>query len=112
MSECEALKFTFLTQYAQKVKNKFREDSSLSPSKVRLTLSSENSYGQRLRRYMREKYNKTGDHQIFREDAVATAKFFLDDLQLTNPQAEIEITSFKTVIEFLEGVDLEQESVT
>ena len=61
---------------------------------------------------MNQKYNKTGSPQIFRQDAAAVAKFFLDDLQQTNPQAQTEIASFKTVIEFLEGVDLEQESVT
>jgi hypothetical protein len=75
-------------------------------------LSSENSLGQRLRVYIREKYKKTGNPQIFVNDAVAVGKFFLGDLQETNPQAQEEITSFKTVIEFLEGVDLEQESVT
>ena len=61
---------------------------------------------------MHENHNKIGNPQIFVNDAVAVAKFFLDDLQETTPQAQMEITSFKTVIEFLEGVDLEQESVT
>ena len=61
---------------------------------------------------MHEKYNKTGDPQIFREDAAAVAKFFLDDLQESNPEAQTQIAALKNVIEFLEGVDLEQESVT
>lgn len=61
---------------------------------------------------MHEEYNKTGDPQIFREDAAAVAKFFLDDLQENNPEAQTEIAAFKNVVEFLEGVDLEQESVT
>ena len=39
-------------------------------------MSNENSLGHRLRKYMHEKYNKTGDPQIFREDAAAVAKFF------------------------------------
>lgn len=83
-------------------------------SRVRegLALSTDNSLGQRLRKYMHEKYDKTGDPQTFRENAAAVAKFFLNDLQETNPQAQTEIASFKIVIEFLEGVDLEQESLT
>ena len=61
---------------------------------------------------MHEKYNKTGDPQIFREDAAAVAKFFLDDLQESDAEAQTQIAALKNVIEFLEGVDLEQESVT
>ena len=61
---------------------------------------------------MDEKYNKKNNPQLLVNDAVAVAKFFLDDLQGTNPQAQLEIDSLKNTIEFLEGVDLEQESVT
>ncbi len=73
---------------------------------------SENSLGQRLRNYLRENYRKTGDPRIFVSDTVAVMKFFLGDLQDKNPEAQSEINSFKIAIEFLDGVDLEQEFAT
>jgi hypothetical protein len=61
---------------------------------------------------MRERNNKIGDPRVFVNDAVAVGKFFVGDLQETSPQALAEISSWKNVIEFLEGVDLEQETAT